>query len=67
MSSNDCSSNYTAFTDCASETIVIRIPYEFCVALIKNAPDTAEKEILLTKIRRCRSNKLKRLLEEHGL
>lgn len=61
------SKDYTAFTDCASETIVIRIPYEFCVSLMKSVPDSEEKALLLEKIKRCHSNRLKKLLTKNGL
>lgn len=56
--------DFTAFTDCSSETVVIRIPYEFCASLMMAVPESEEKQILMTKLLRCRSNKLKNLLEK---
>ena len=67
MNNNDYSSDYTAFTDCGSETVVIRIPYAFCVELVKNAPETEGRRILVEKLKRCRSTALKKLMEGAGL
>lgn len=51
----------SAFADCNSETVVIRIPYELAVTLIKNCPPTEEREELIRwmKIAATRSKKFK--------
>lgn len=56
--------NYSAFTDCASETVVIRVPYSFCVDLIMAAPDTEERRIIIKKLKRTGGGRLRRMLEE---
>lgn len=60
-------SNYSAFTDCDSETVVIRLPYSFCVSLVQHVPDTEERKILITKLSRCRSKKLKEFMRNARL
>lgn len=40
----------TAFTDCASQDIVIRVPYELAIQLVANAPDSDDKQELIYRM-----------------
>lgn len=53
----------TAFTDCNSESIVIRMPYNMIVEILQNC-DLSERDELLKKVRRAssRSSKLTHML-----
>ena len=53
----------TAFTDCKSESIVIRMPYNMIVEILQNC-DLSERDELLKKVRRAssRSGKLTHML-----
>ena len=53
----------TAFTDCNSESIVIRMPYKMIVEILQNY-DLSERDELLKKVRRAssRSSKLTHML-----
>ena len=53
----------TAFTDCNSESIVIRMPYDMIVEILQNC-DLSERDELLKKVRRAssRSSKLTHML-----
>lgn len=55
----------TAFTDCDSESIVLRVPYKLAVDMAQYLPSSEDKEELLEKMRRAslRSNKLSNLLK----
>ena len=55
----------TAFTDCNSESIVIRMPYKMIVEILQNC-DLSERDELLKKVRRAssRSSKLTKMLSE---
>ena len=56
----------TAFTDCDSESIVLRVPYKLAVDMAQYLPSSEDKEELLEKMRRAslRSNKLSNLLKD---
>lgn len=56
----------TAFTDCDSESIVIRLPYELLVQIVKILPQTDMYSELRDRINIAahRSNKLTRLLND---
>ena len=41
----------SVFTDCASDTIVVRAPYQNMIDAIKNMEDSKIKEELLDKLR----------------
>ena len=55
----------TAFTDCNSESIVIRMPYSLIVEILQNC-DSPERDELLEKVKIAahRSNKLTQMLSE---
>ena len=55
----------TAFTDCNSESIVIRMPYSMIVEILQNC-DLSEHEELLEKVRwaSSRSSKLTHMLSK---
>ena len=55
----------TAFTDCNSESIVIRMPYSMIVEILQNC-DLSERDELLKKVRRAsyRSGKLTHMLSK---
>ena len=55
----------TAFTDCNSEGIVIRMPYSMIVEILQNC-DLSERDELLKKVRRAsyRSSKLTQMLSK---
>lgn len=55
----------TAFTDCSSESIVIRMPYSMIVEILQNC-DLSERDELLKKVRRAsyRSSKLTQMLSK---
>ena len=55
----------TAFTDCNSESIVIRMPYSMIVEILQNC-DLSEHDELLKKVRRAssRSSKLTHMLSK---
>lgn len=55
----------TAFTDCNSESIVIRMPYKMIVEILQNC-DLSERDALLKKVRRAssRSSKLTHMLSK---
>ena len=59
----------SAFADCNSETIVLRMPYELAISLIKDCPPTEEREELIrwVKIAASRSKKFSKLLEDNEL
>lgn len=54
----------SAFTDCNSESIVIRIPYEMIVEILWLLPDSTERDELKKWVRHAarRSNKLTEML-----
>ena len=53
----------TAFTDCNSESIVIRMPYSLIIEILQNC-DLSERDELLKKVRIAayRSSKLTQML-----
>lgn len=55
----------SAFTDCDSQSIVLRVPYEMAVDMLLTLPDTDDKEELKQRIitASARSKKLRELLE----
>ena len=55
----------TAFTDCNSENIVIRMPYNMIVEILQNC-DLSERDELLEKVRMAssRSSKLTHMLSK---
>ena len=55
----------TAFTDCNSENIVIRMPYSLIVEILQNC-NSPERDELLEKVKIAahRSNKLTQMLSE---
>lgn len=55
----------TAFVDCDSESIVIRMPYDMAVDMICVLPDTPDKKELQERVGRAssRSRKLRHLLD----
>ena len=55
----------TAFTDCNSESIVIRMPYSMIVEILQNC-DFSERDELLEKVRwaSSRSSKLTKMLSK---
>ena len=56
----------SAFADCDSNSIVLRVPYELAVAMLKHLPRSEEKTKLMTLVTRAaqRSKLLSRLLKE---
>lgn len=56
----------TAFTDCGSKSIVVRVPYEMIVKILKYLPHDRDYGVLLSKVKKAaqRSNKLNELLKE---
>ena len=59
----------TAFTDCNSESIVVRLPYEMIVQIIQLLPVSPEQEELTERVKVAahRSNKLTEMLKSAGL
>ena len=59
----------TAFTDCASQDIVIRVPYELAVQLVANAPDSDDKKELVHRmyIAAQRSSMFRKMLTDAGV
>ena len=55
----------SAFVDCNSESIVLRVPYAMAVDMLLTLPDTEDKNELKQRIitASARSNKLRDLLE----
>lgn len=55
----------TAFTDCDSESIVIRMPYSLIVEILQNC-NSPERDELLEKVKMAahRSNKLTQMLSD---
>ena len=55
----------SAFTDCDSQSIVLRVPYEMVVDMLLTLPDTDDKEELKQRVitASARSKKLRELLE----
>lgn len=55
----------TAFTDCNSESIVIRMPYRLIVEILQNCNSPGRDELLeKVKMAAHRSNKLTQMLSE---
>ena len=59
----------SAFADCNSESVVLRLPYELAVIMIKNCPPSEEREEILywLKIAARHSKKLTEHLSSEGL
>lgn len=59
----------TAFTDCNSESIVVRLPYEMIVQIIQLLPVSSEQNELTERVRVAahRSNKLTEMLKSAGV
>lgn len=57
----------TAFTDCDSNSLVLRLPYELVIEILKSLPNVEGRDELFEKVRRAatRSNKLTVLLKEY--
>lgn len=55
----------SAFTDCDSQSIILRVPYEMAVDMLLTLPDTDDKEELKQRVitASARSKKLRELLE----
>ena len=56
----------SAFADCNSESVVLRLPYEIAVSMVKNLADSEEKAEIIRwlKIAASRSKKFSKLLDE---
>lgn len=54
----------SAFTDCDSQSIILRVPYEMAVDMLLTLPDTDDKEELKQRVitASARSKKLRELL-----
>lgn len=59
----------TAFTDCNSESIVVRLPYEMIIQIIQLLPVSPEQEELTERVKVAahRSNKLTEMLKSVGV
>lgn len=59
----------TAFADCNSESIVVRLPYEMIVHIIQLLPVSPEQEELTERVKVAahRSNKLTEMLKSAGV
>lgn len=55
----------TAFTDCDSKSIVLRVPYELAVDIIRYLPTSESRDELIEKVRRAsyRSSILSNMLK----
>nr|DAT40190.1 MAG TPA: hypothetical protein [Caudoviricetes sp.] len=59
----DISSNYSLFSDCSSDTIVMRVPSLTLLNMIKSYEGN-DKELILLKLQQMRkSEKIKNLIE----
>lgn len=59
----DISSNYSLFSDCNSDTIVMRVPSHTIIKMISSY-DGDDKELILLKLTQMRkSEKIKNLIE----
>ena len=58
----------SAFVDCDSESVVIRMPYEMIVEVLCTLPESGDKNELMNKVTIAsrRSNKLSKLLRKVG-
>ena len=58
--------NFSAFADCNSETVVMRMPYAFAATLIKNCPPSQERAELIRwlKMAATRSKKFSQIVDE---
>ena len=56
----------SAFTDCNSESIVIRVPYEMIVEIVVLLPNSAERDEVKKWVRLAarKSNKLTKMLDK---
>ncbi|MBR1579764.1 MAG: hypothetical protein IJ668_04625 [Selenomonadaceae bacterium] len=59
----------SVFVDCNSQALVMRVPYELAVEMIKNCPECPDKNELANRVRAAagRSRKLTELLREKGV
>ena len=59
----------SAFVDCDSESIVVRMPYEMIVEVLCTLSETEDKNELMKRVTIAskRSNKLSKLLRKEGL
>ena len=59
----------SAFVDCVSESIIVRIPYELIVKVLCTLPESEDKNELMKRVNIAskRSNKLSKLLRKEGL
>lgn len=59
----------SAFVDCDSESIVVRMPYELIVEVLCILPESEDKNELVYRVNIAskRSNKLSKLLRKEGL
>lgn len=59
----------SAFVDCDSGSVVMRVPYELAAQMLANCPPSDDREELLTWIIRAaaRSKKFKAALKEEGI
>lgn len=59
----------SAFVDCDSESIVVRMPYELIVEVLCTLPKSEDKNELVRWVTTAssRSNKLSKLLRKEGL
>ena len=59
----------SAFVDCDSESIVVRMPYEMIVEVLCTLSETEDKNELMKRVTTAskRSNKLSKLLRKEGL
>ena len=59
----------SAFVDCNSESIVVRMPYEMIVEVLCTLPESEDKNELMKRVTTAskRSNKLSKLLRKVGI
>ena len=57
----------SVISDCNADSIIIRIPQELAVIMVKSIANTDDGQELVEKMKRCHSNKISELLKKYEL
>ena len=57
----------SVISDCNADSVIIRVPQELAVLMVKSIADTSDGQELIKKMVQCHSSKLSELLKKYEL
>ena len=57
----------SVISDCNADSVIIRVPQELAVLMVKPIANTSDGQELIEKMKQCHSRKLSELLKKHKI